>query len=167
MQSGLLVTGVFSGLRGLLAGLLLLAAAGSARAQPTLAGRWALRQIAFEAPISLPDSLREALFHGPAADTNRGIGSGELTLVVELRPDSTYTYSTTRRGRVVETERGTYSVRRNRLFSRGSHTQESPLFDGQLIEELSRRKLLLQSPVWQPELQVFELLEYQRLPAGK
>lgn len=76
--------------------VLLAAVAGPAQAQPTLAGRWALRQIAFEAPATLPDSLQEKLFHNPAADTNIGISSGALTLVVDFRADSTYTYTTTR-----------------------------------------------------------------------
>lgn len=147
--------------------VLLAAVAGPARAQPTLAGRWALRQIAFEAPATLPDSLQEKLFHSPAADTNIGISSGALMLVVDFRADSTYTYTTARQGNVTHTEQGTYSVRRGRLFTRSSQAPNEPLFDGQAILELTRRRLQLQSPIWQPELQVFEQLEYQRLPAGK
>ncbi|WBA43794.1 hypothetical protein [Hymenobacter canadensis] len=147
--------------------LLLLTAAGTAQAQAPLTGRWSLRQIAFEAPATLPDSLQEKLFHSPAAETNIGISNGELTLVVEFRPDSTYTYTTTRGGRLVLTEQGTYSVRRNQLYTRSSQTTDDPLFNGQLLLELTRRKLLLQTPIWQPELQIFEQLEYVRLPAKK
>ncbi|SHK97167.1 hypothetical protein SAMN02746009_01898 [Hymenobacter psychrotolerans DSM 18569] len=142
--------------------LLLLAV--SARAQTSLVGRWALQQIAFEAPSTLPDSLQEQLFHSPAADTNIGITNGELTLVVEFLPDSTYTYATTRRGQLVHSEKGTYRIRRGLLYSQTS-TNDEPLFDGQSIVELTRRKLLLQSPIMQPELQVFEQVLYTRLPA--
>jgi hypothetical protein len=155
-------------LAGLLSVLLLLVAgAETAQAQASLTGRWSLRQIAFEAPLTLPDSLQEKLFHSPAADTNLGISSGELTLVVEFRSDSTYTYTTTRRGWLVHTEQGTYSVRHNCLYTRSPQALDGPLFDGQLLLELTRRKLLLQTPIWQPELQIFEQLEYVRLPAGK
>lgn len=147
--------------------LLLLIAAGTAQAQAPLTGRWSLLQIAFEAPITLPDSLQEQLFHSPAADTNIGISRGELTLVVEFRPDSTYTYTTTRSGRLVHSEQGTYSVRHNQLYTRSPQAQDGPLFNGQLLLELTRRKLLLQTPIWQPELQIFEQLEYERLPTRK
>lgn len=150
-----------------LALLLALLAAAPTQAQAPLAGRWALLQIAFEAPADLPDSLREELFHSPAADTNLGIGRGELTLVLELRPDSTYSYTTTRRGQLVQTEQGTYSVRHSRLYTRSPQDTDGPLFNGQLIQALTRRRLLLQTPIWQPEQQVFEQLEYQRLPARK
>ncbi|WBO82986.1 hypothetical protein [Hymenobacter yonginensis] len=65
------------------------------------------------------------------------------------------------------TEQGTYSVRRNQLYTRSAQNTDEPLFNGQLLLELTRRKLLLQTPIWQPELQIFEQLEYERLPAVK
>ena len=147
----------------LLCASIVLGPAVGARAQTGLVGRWSLQQIAFEAPSTLPDSLQEQLFHSPAADTNIGITNGELALVVEFRADSTYTYTTSRRGRTVHAEQGTYELRQGRLYSQAA-TKDSPLFDGQSIVQLTRRKLLLQSPVLAPELQVFEQILYTRLP---
>ncbi|MBD2714924.1 hypothetical protein KBK19_07750 [Microvirga sp. STR05] len=147
----------------LLCGGLVVASAGGAQAQTGLVGRWSLQQIAFEAPATLPDSLQEQLFHSPAADTNIGITNGELTLIVEFKADSTYTYTTSRRGRTVHSEQGTYGLRQGKLYSQAA-TKDSPLFDGQSVVQLTRRKLLLQSPILAPELQVFEQILYMRLP---
>jgi hypothetical protein len=149
--------------------LLLVLAAEPLRAQvpPALPGRWALRQIAYEALRPLSDSLQEQLFHSPAADTNIGISNGELLLVVDFRPDGTYSYTTSRRSKAVHTERGRYEVRKGKLYSQATDTTAIPLFDGQEIVQLTRRKMLLQSPFLNPSLQLFEQLLYFRLPSKK
>jgi len=138
-----------------------------AQVPPALVGRWALQQIAYEASRPMPDTLQEQLFHSPAADTNIGITNGELLLVVDFRPDGTYTYTTSRRNKAVHAEQGRYEVRKGRLYSQATDTTATPLFDGQEIVQLTRRKMLLQSPFLNPSFQLFEQLLYSRLPSKK
>ena len=138
-----------------------------AQVPPALVGRWALQQIAYEASRPMPDTLQEQLFHSPAADTNIGISNGELLLVVDFRPDGTYCYTTSRRSKAVHTEQGRYEVRKGKLYSQATDTTATPLFDGQEIVQLTRRKMLLQSPFLNPSLQLFEQLLYFRLPNKK
>ena len=156
-------------LRGQALLLLLVLATEPLRAQvpPALPGRWALQQIAYEARRPLSDSLQEQLFHSPAADTNIGITNGTLLLEVEFRANGSYTYTTSRQGQVVHSEQGRYEVRGGKLYSQTADTTATPLFDGQRIVQLTRRKLLLQSPFLDPALQLFEQLLYVRLPAKR
>ncbi|WP_219156739.1 hypothetical protein [Hymenobacter profundi] len=130
---------------------------------PTLVGRWAMRQIYFEARRPLPDSLQDKLMDSPVGDTNAALKSGEQTALVTFFPDSTYRYELSRAGQPTLQEEGSYTIRQGLLRVSTLNAQPISALDGQRIVKLTRRELRLEHPIWQPTQQVFRQTYYQRL----
>jgi len=130
---------------------------------PALAGRWAVRQIYFEARRPLPDSLQEQLMDSPVGDTNAALKHGEQTMVVTFLPDSTYRYVLSRYGQPTWQEQGRYAIRHGVLRAHTTDARTTSALDGQRIVKLTRRELRLEQPIWQPAQQVFQQTQYQRL----
>jgi hypothetical protein len=149
-------------------GLLLLLLVQSAWAQvpPALVGRWALKQITFEARRPLPDSLQKKLFYSPAGETNAAVKEGTLTVQVEFRADGTYSYEMIRDKQPFYTEQGRYEVKDGLLTSYSTATDHStPSLDTQLIVKLTRTVLQVEFPIWKPEQKVFQQIRYVRAAA--
>ncbi|SNC66385.1 hypothetical protein SAMN06265337_1593 [Hymenobacter gelipurpurascens] len=146
--------------------LLLLTKAAKAQVPAALVGRWALKQITFEARRPLPDSLQAKLFYSPAGETNAAVKEGSLTVEVEFRADGTYDYEMARQNQKEPfyAEHGRFEVKNGRLFSYGTTDDHSePTLDKQTIVRLTRNVLQVEFPIWRPEQQVFQQIRYVRV----
>jgi hypothetical protein len=137
-----------------------------AQVPPALVGRWALKQITFEARRPLPDSLQQKLFYSPAGETNAAVKEGTLTVQVEFRADGMYTYEMIRDKQPFYSEQGRYEVKDGVLTSYSTATDHStPSLDTQLIVKLTRTVLQVEFPIWKPEQKVFQQIRYVRVAA--
>jgi hypothetical protein len=144
--------------------LLLLTTATKAQIPAALVGRWALKQITFEARRPLADSLQAKLFYSPAGETNAAVKEGSLTVEVEFRADGSYDYNMIRQNQPFYSEHGRFEVKNGVLYSYSTTEGRSePTLDKQSIIRLSRNVLQVEFPIWRPEQQVFQQIRYGRV----
>jgi hypothetical protein len=144
--------------------LLLLTTATKAQVPAGLVGRWALKQITFEARRPLADSLQAKLFHSPAGETNAAVKEGSLTVEVEFRADGSYDYEMARQKEPFYSEHGRFEVKNGMLYSYSTAEEHSePTLDKQSIIRLTRNVLQVEFPIWRPEQQVFQQIRYERV----
>lgn len=143
---------------------LLVAPPARAQVPPLLLGRWELRQISFVANQTVPPDILERMDNPEVAELNQEMAGGEARLVVDFRPDGTYTFTVVRAGQPGHTEVGTYGVSGKTLLSQSPDTAGGSSFDQQQLVALTPRRLIIRFLVGDELPGVEEELAYRRVP---